>query len=177
MVAAMMRYFEFAARAPVLAATFVGTVALLVLFQAIPIGGELLDVRQGYGRDEALAALTGYGADGRRVYAWSSATLDTVLPCVLVTFLAGLVYRLRPSQKLGVLACVPLSVGFLDLAENVQIIAMLLQFPEITVRQVVMASATTIAKTFAVLACLSLIAILAGYVLWCRLYNVRRLDE
>lgn len=164
----MERYFDFAAKTPVLVATFVGTLGLLVLFQAIPVGGELLDVRQGYGHDEAMAALTAYGADGRRVYAWSSATVDTVLPCFLVTFLAGLVYRLRPTQKLGVLACVPLSVGLLDLAENAQIIGMLVQFPDVSVRQAALASATTIAKSFAALACFALVAILAGFKAWRR---------
>lgn len=166
----MERYFDFAAKTPVLAATFVGTLGLLALFQAIPVGGELLDVRQGYAHDEAMAALAAYGADGRRVYAWSSATLDTVLPCVLVTLLAGLVYRLRPTQNLSVLAWVPLSVGLLDLAENAQIIGMLVQFPDVSVRQVAIASATTIAKTFAALACFALVAILAGVKAWRRLF-------
>ena len=83
------RYFDFAAKTPVLVATFVGTLGLLALFQAIPVGGELLDVRQEYVHEEAMAALADYGADGRRVYAWSSATVDTVLPCVLVTLSGG----------------------------------------------------------------------------------------
>lgn len=156
-----------------LAATFVGTLGLLALFQAIPVGGELLDVRQGYAHEEAMAALAGYGADGRRVYAWSSATVDTVLPCVLVTFLAGLVYRLRPSQNLGMLAWLPLLVGLLDLAENAQIIGMLVQFPDVSARQVAVASGTTVAKTFAALACFALVAILAGFKAWRRLFNVR----
>ena len=164
----MERYFDFAAKTPVLVATFVGTLGLLILFQAIPVGGELLDVRQGYGHDEAMAALAAYGADGRRVYAWSSATVDTVLPCVLVTFLVGLVYRLRPTQKLGVLACVPLLVGLLDLAENAQIIGMLVQFPDVSARQAAIASATTVAKTFAALTCFALVAILAGFKVWRR---------
>lgn len=172
----MVRYFDFAAKTPVLVATFVGTVVLLALFQAIPVGGELLDVRQGYGHDEAMAALAGYGADGRRVYAWSSATVDTVLPCVLVTLLAGLVYRFRPTQDLGILACVPLSVGLLDLAENAQIIGMLVQFPDISARQVAVASATTIAKTFAALACFGLVAILVGFKVLRRLFTMRGSD-
>ena len=166
----MERYFDFAAKTPVLVATFVGTLGLLALFQAIPVGGELLDVRQGYAHDEAMAALAGYGADGRRVYAWSSATVDTVLPCVLVTLLVGLVYRLRPTRNLRMLACVPLSVGLFDLAENAQIIGMLVQFPDVSARQVAIASATTIGKTYAALACFALIAILAGQKAWRRFF-------
>lgn len=169
----MERYFDFAAKTPVLAATFVGTVGLLALFQAIPVGGELLDVRQGYAHDEAMAVLAGYGADGRRIYAWSSATVDTVLPCFLTTLLAGLVYRLRPMQKLGILAALPLSVGLLDLAENAQIIGMLVRFPDVSALQVAIASATTIAKTLAVLACFALVAMLAGLKVRLRLANRR----
>ena len=158
----MGRYFEFASRVPVLAATFVGTVALLVLFQAIPVGGELLDVRQGYGHDEAMAALTGYGADGRRLYAWSSATLDTLLPCLYTTFLVGLIYRFRPTDAFRVLAWLPLVAAALDFAENGQIIAMLVQYPEVSVRQVAVASAFTVAKSFALVACFAFAVVLAG---------------
>ena len=158
----MERFFKFAGGTRVLLAMFAATVALLVSFQAVPVGGELLDVRHGYDHGEAIAALAGYGADGRRAYAWASATLDTLLPCALVTFLAGLVYRLRPTQVVGVLAWVPLSVGVFDFAENVQIIAMLVQFPDVSARQVASASAFTVAKTFAFVACFAFAVVAAG---------------
>ena len=71
------------------------------------------------------------------------------------------------------LAWLPLSVGLLDLAENAQIIGMLVQFPDVSARQVAVASATTIAKTFAALACFALIALLAGLKAWQRLFSGR----
>ena len=149
----MRRYFELAGRPAVLVLTFLATVVLLAVFPAIPVGGELLDVRSGYGYDEAMAALAGYGAEGRRLYIWSSATLDTLLPVVYATFLAGLVYRFRPSERLRALAWFPVALGALDLCENAQIIAILVQFPDVSEAQVASASAFTVAKTFAFAAC------------------------
>ena len=149
----MRRYFELAGRSPVLVLTFLATVALLVVFPAIPVGGELLDVRSGYGYDEAMAALAGYGADGRRLYVWASAILDTLLPVAYASFLAGLVYRFRPSERLRVVAWFPVALGALDLCANAQIIAMLVQYPDVSEAQVATASASTVAKSFAFAAC------------------------
>ena len=149
----MRRYFELAGRPAVLVLTFLSTVVLLAVFPAIPVGGELLDVRSGYGYDEAMAALAGYGADGRRLYIWSSATLDTLLPLAYASFLAGLVYRFRPNERLRVVAWFPVALGALDLGENAQIIAMLVQYPDVSEAQVASASAFTVAKSFTFAAC------------------------
>ena len=149
----MRRYFELAARPIMLMFTFAATVILLAVFPAIPVGGELLDVRPGYGHDETLTALAGYGADGRRLYAWTSATLDTLLPIAYATLLAGVVYRFRPAERLGVLAWFPVALGAWDLGENAQIIAMLLQYPDVSEAQVASASAFTVTKNFAFAAC------------------------
>jgi len=153
----MRTYFEFASRAPVLGVTLVVAVILLVaVFPALPICGDMLDVKSGYTYDEALSALDGYGAQGRRVYAWSSATLDTVLPVVYVSFLAGLVYRFRPRECLWWLAYLPVATGVLDLCENVQVVLMLIQYPDIDAGQVASASLFTLSKRYAVLVCLML---------------------
>ena len=157
----MERYFVFASRPLVLGVTFVASVVLLVVFPALPVGGELLDVKQGYTAEEAMAALAAYGAEGRRLYAWSSVTLDTLLPIVYATFLAGVVYRFRPSERLRILAWLPICLGLLDLAENVQIVVMLVQFPDVSAGQVASASAFTMTKNIAFVACFALAAIFA----------------
>ncbi|MCY3813701.1 MAG: hypothetical protein OXH15_18055 [Gammaproteobacteria bacterium] len=149
----MGRYFELAGKPAVLVTSFAATVVLLAVFPAIPVGGELLDVRRGYGYDEALAALAGYGTEGRYLYAWASATLDTLLPVAYATFLAGVTYRFRPSERLRVLAWLPLALGVLDLGENAQIIAMLVQYPDVSEGQVASASAFTVTKSFFFGAC------------------------
>ena len=54
----MRELFESASRTRVLNATLVTVLVLLVaVFPALPIGGEMLDVRAGYTYPEAVAAL------------------------------------------------------------------------------------------------------------------------
>ena len=157
----MRTYCEYVSRAPVLGVTLViGLLLLGVVFPALPIGGEMLDVRPGYTYDEVIAALDGYGAQGRGVYAWASATLDTVLPVIYVSFLAGLIYRFRPTERLWWLASLPVAAGVLDLGENVQIIHMLLHYPDISAGQVARASVFTVSKGYAVTVCLALAGLL-----------------
>jgi len=157
----MRTYCEFVSRTPVLGVTLGAAVLLLgAVFPALPIGDEMLDVKAGYTYAEAVAALDGYGEQGRRVYTWASVTLDTVLPVVYVSFLAGLVYRFRPRDRLWWLAYLPLAAGVLDLCENVQIIRMLIHYPDISAGQVASASAFTVAKSYAVSLCLVLAGIL-----------------
>ena len=51
---------------------------------ALPIGGDVFDVKSGYTHREVVVAQSN-GEQGRRVYAWSSATLDTSLLVVYVS--------------------------------------------------------------------------------------------
>ena len=150
------RYFEFASRPAVLGATFVLTVLLLVGFNQVPIGGELLDVRPGYDTDTAMAALDGYGADGRRIYFWSSLTLDTLLPLCYATFLAGILHWLAPHPRLRFLKWLPLVLCLVDFGENAQIMLMLLQFPEVSPGQIGLASTFTQIKGPLFAACFGL---------------------
>ena len=123
----MRGYFEFAAKTPILIASFIGIVVLVAsVFPALPVGGELLDLKPGYSHGEVVAAMEEYGADGRRLYAWMSPTLDTLFPLVYVTFFAGVIYRFRLTEKLWVLAFIPVVAGIWDLCENAQITACLL---------------------------------------------------
>lgn len=159
----MKAYLELVGRTPVLVAALVLTLVLLVaVFPALPIGGALLDAGSGYTHQEAIDAMEGYGEDGRRVYAWSSATLDTLLPVAYVSLLAGLIYRLRPVERLWWLACLPLAAGALDLGENVQIIVMLSQYPDVSVAQVTAASSFTLLRGLAIVGCLALAATLSA---------------
>lgn len=144
----MRRYFAFAARTPVLLTSLV--CALLILFgvfPALPIGAEVLDVRNGYSYPELVAAMEQYGASGRRVYAWTSPTVDTLFPLAYVTLFCGILYRFRPLEGLWVMAWIPVFAGIWDLCENAQITAMLLMYPDIGETQVAWASFFTHVKT------------------------------
>ncbi len=143
----MRKYLAYAAETRTLWLTFAGTLIFLILvFPALPIGGEMLDLKPSYSHSEAMAALEGYGTEGRMVYAWSSAVLDTLFPLVYVTFFAGLIYRFRPVERAWILSLIPISAGIVDLGENIQIIAMLIQYPEVGETQAAWASTFTMVK-------------------------------
>ncbi|MCY3641589.1 MAG: hypothetical protein OXH37_11305, partial [Gammaproteobacteria bacterium] len=63
-----------------------------------------------------------------------------------VTFFAGLIYRFRLTEGTWVLAFIPVVAGLGDLAENAQITAMLIQYPNVGATQVAWASAFTMFK-------------------------------
>ena len=159
----MRTYFESISTTPALSATLLATLILVfAVFPALPIGGEMLDVKSGYTYREAVVVLEAYGEQGRWVYAWSSATLDTLLPIVYASLLAGLVYRFRPTERLWTLACLPIGAGVLDLCENIQIILLLVLYPEVSAPQVASASLFTLSKGYALSICVALAATLTA---------------
>ena len=143
----MKAYFELASRPLTLILTFATTVILLTLvFPSLDFGAELLDVRQGFSLEDVLTLMAIYGERGRLLYIWSSLMLDTILPLCYATFLTGILYRFRTSDIMAYLALVPVVAGITDLAENVQIVLMLSQFPEISESQVDWASLANFGK-------------------------------
>ena len=159
----MREYFELVSRTLVLCTTLAAVLILaLALSPALPIGGEMLDVKAGYTYPEVIAAMECYGKQGRRVYAWSSGILDTLLPLAYVSLLAGLLYRFRPTERHWKLAYLPLAVGALDLGENGLIIFMLTRYPDLSAYQAVTASYVTLSKWYAMLGCLALVVAFAA---------------
>lgn len=147
MLRACRQFFEFAAGTKVLIVALLGVSLLgLLVFPVLPIGGEMIDLKLSYNLADIHAAMLQYGLDGRSTYAVASATLDTLFPLLYVTFFCGLLYRFRPSEPLWLLAFIPLVSGLWDLCENVQIIALLLQYPDISAIQVSVASFFTTSK-------------------------------
>ncbi len=141
------RYFEFAAGTRPLLISFTGVLLMVLwVFPSLPIGGEMIDLKLSYDLVAIQQVMLQYGAHGRAVYALACPTLDTLFPLLYVTFFAGLLYRFRPNEKLWLAAFVPFVAGIWDLCENAQITAMLLQYPEISVRQVALASFFTSTK-------------------------------
>ena len=162
----MKAVLEFASRTWVLGSTFTASLVLFAAISAVPIGGELLDARFGYGYGEAMAALAEYGEQGRRVYAVASSTLDTLLPLAYVAFLAGLIHRLRPLPRLWPCALLPVVVGVADLCENAQIVVMLIQFPDVAPMQVAAASFATKLKVYAAVPVMAVVSAFAAIALW-----------
>lgn len=142
-----LKFFKFAAGTTPLIVCFIGVlVMMLLVFPALPVGGELIDVKLRYSLADVQAAMLQYRPHGRAVYALASPTVDTLFPLLYVTFFAGLLYRFRPTERLWIMACIPIFAGVWDLCENVQITAMLLQYPDLSTRQVAAASFFTSVK-------------------------------
>ena len=154
-------YFSFVSRVRVLGATFVSALLITIVLNTLPFGPEMLDSRPGYTYQDALTAMAGFGEEGRKVYMWASMTLDTLLPAAYASFLAGIIYRLRPKENLWWLASLPVLAGGLDLCENYQIVTMLIHYPDITATQVANASLFTELKSYAVLGCVTLAVLLS----------------
>ena len=144
----MKAYLELISRKPVLLACFVMSLAfILVIFPLLSGDEPSLDTRMsGYSLADVLAAMAAYGELGRGRYALIRFSLDTLFPICYVSFYAGLIYRFAPHEKLRSLAFLPIAGGAFDLAENVQIIVMLLQYPDIGATQVAWASFSTQVK-------------------------------
>ena len=166
----MKSLLEVASRpVPLCVTAFAAAVLLIAVFPALPIGGEMLDVKDGYTYPDVVAAMEEYGERGRQVYAWSSGILDTLFPGTYVSFLAGMLYRFRPTERLGILALVPVASDVADLGENVQIMLMLTRYPDISAEQVAIASMFTVLKGQGITISVALAALLAIYSGGCHL--------
>ena len=81
---------------------------------------------------------------------WASASLDTLFPIAACSLLAGLIFRMRPNERLGTLAFVPIVGALFDFGENIQVMAMLAGYPDIATTQVAAASTFTQLKWLAI---------------------------
>lgn len=147
------------AKTPSLVVMALLTVALLTGLPLMPIGGEMLDARFGYGYEEAMKAMESYGEPGRLMHVRTSATLDIVLPVAYVGLLVGLMVRLRSRGGLPIV--LPVGAGLFDLCENAQVVAMLLNYPEVFPMQVLLASIATQLKTALFLASVATVLLFA----------------
>jgi len=100
---------------------------------------------------------------GPHLWQWATENWDvlrlmvpawTLLVVVYATFFAGLFRRLETKNWLRMLVYAPLVLGLIDLGENVQVIAMLAQYPDVSPSQVATASAFTVAKGYGFAGCI-----------------------
>lgn len=166
------KYFEWAARTTPLIVSFLGVMLMtLLVFPALPINGQMIDLKPYYSLSEIQTAMAQYGVTGRATYALASPTLDTFFPALYVTFFAGLIYRFKPKESLWAMAFIPVFAGFWDLCENAQITTMLIQYPNITAIQVACASFfTTVKHLLSAVYELTALVFLAAY-------GIRRLKQ
>jgi len=135
------------------------TVYLLMLFHTIPAvqayapGLKVFDLLPGgYSYDYALELLSTLGEEGRDEYLKTQLPLDFIYPALFsissFLLLAWLLSR-RYETGSGVfyLCFVPVIAGMFDYLENIQIVLMILNYPDISNAQVALSSAFTIVKS------------------------------
>ncbi|MDA7797409.1 hypothetical protein N9A24_06095, partial [Gammaproteobacteria bacterium] len=81
--------------------------------------------------NEVQARFEIYGADGRRLYALASVSLDLLFPISYSCFFIGIIIRLVESNILKWLVVIPMMLASVDLLENIQFCIMLNQFPDL----------------------------------------------
>lgn len=106
----------------------------------------------GYSYDHAIKLLSALGNDGRNEYLSRQLPLDFIYPALLsissFLMLAWLfLKRNEKDSRILYLCFVPIFAGIFDYLENIQIVTMILNFPDITKAQVILSSAFTMVKS------------------------------
>lgn len=134
-------------------------VYLLMLFHTIPGVEsyapeiELFDLSPGgYSYDYAVKLLSSLGNDSRKEYLNSQLPLDFIYPAFFAIssflMLAWLfLKRYDRNSKIFYLCFVPIVAGIFDYLENIQIVLMIVNYPDITKAQVVLSSTFTMVKS------------------------------
>jgi hypothetical protein len=97
-------------------------------------GGTLLDVKPAFSEADLYQRLSGFGVDGRQVYAFRNRTIDVVLPLGVLPFL--LLFMLKASKVVragrlpqALLLSLPVAYVVFDFAENAAVLALLARYP------------------------------------------------
>jgi len=106
----------------------------------------------GYSYDYAIKLLSSLGDKGRDQYLYKQLPLDFIYPalfsissCLLLAWLFS--KRNNKDSRIFFLCFVPILAGIFDYLENVQIVVMILNYPDISKIQVAFSSAATLAKS------------------------------
>jgi hypothetical protein len=120
----------------------------------------------GYSKLEATQLLDALGEDGRRYYLTRQIPLDTIYPALLAATLISAIGWLRlrlPRNKLmrvGIVCSV--SAAVFDYVENLGVVAMVLNWPNLSHPLVYAASSASIAKSGMTTAAISIVLFLAA---------------
>ena len=106
----------------------------------------------GYSYDYAINLLSTLGNDGREEYLNTQLPLDFIYPALFsissFLLLAWLFSKRNDKgSRIFYFCFVPIIAGIFDYLENIQIVLMILNYPDITRAQVILSSAFTIAKS------------------------------
>ncbi len=106
----------------------------------------------GYSYDYSIKLLSSLGDEGRKKYLYTQLPLDFIYP-VLFSISSFLLLawlfskRYDKSSRIFYFCFVPVIAGIFDYLENIQIVLMILNYPEISGAQVALSSTSTIVKS------------------------------
>lgn len=118
---------------------------------ALADGMKLLDMMPGgYDVEYVITLLAALGEGGRFLYQWRQLPLDMVYPLLFILCYGGLLaYLLNKINKLNsslwYLCLIPVIAGIFDYAENIGIIRLLTNYPDVS------SSLVTLTSTFSVI--------------------------
>lgn len=106
----------------------------------------------GYSYDYSIKLLSSLGDEGRKKYLYMQLPLDFIYPVLFsissFMLLAWLFSkRYDKGSKIFYFCFVPVIAGIFDYLENIQIVLMILNYPEISRAQVALSSTSTIVKS------------------------------
>jgi hypothetical protein len=114
---------------------------------------EIFDLSPaGYSYEYAMQLLAALGAAGRHAYLYRQLPLDFVYPALFAISSCLLMAWVLSKGRVRVpamyyLCLLPVVAGLLDYLENIQIILMILDYPNVTENRVSMSSLMTMAKS------------------------------
>lgn len=124
-----------------------------------------LDLRMQYSPEEVKDLMAQMGEEGRAINRFISGRIDMIYPLIYGLFLILLLVRLSSTLKYRRgpwLLLVPILAMLFDYLENIQVLRMLRQYPDISKELVAFSSLMSSLKWLFVLAALLLVVILGG---------------
>tara|TARA_Y100000816_G_C25949117_1_gene495103 strand:+ start:89 stop:583 length:495 start_codon:yes stop_codon:yes gene_type:complete len=128
---------------------------LIFIFLPHNIFSNMLDLELFYGKEDVVKNLDAIGPDGQNIYILSSLILDTLYPILYSSLFIGAYVKLYKSSQLIVF--LPLTAFSFDILENLQIIRLILNFPNINETHVYFSSMTTSFKWIAIVITISVL--------------------
>ena len=122
----------------------------------------------GYSRQEAVSLLESLGPEGRSAYLFPQLALDFVYPglfaiCFSLMFVWLYSRRVRPDSGFLYLALLPMLASLFDYGENLLIIRMITEFPNVSGKLVAAANVFTMLKS--AFSTASFLLLMVGFVL------------
>ena len=121
---------------------------------------NMLDLRFSYNEEIVKQSFVLIGEDGRQLYFFSALIVDTIYPALYVSLFLGAYYKLFKENIF--LLILPLTAGFFDILENIQVSLLLSNFPTLSSQNIFYSSISTSIKWIVI--GISLIVLIYGVI-------------